>query len=141
MTAYILKKRNRNKKIVSDVVGEYGYIFKPNIKNTKLISVNRLFLLNETMINQLLLKQYNKSFRRLATITYSVLNDEDSTSTDAIIALDEVARQKERLIKKDKEYLIKEEEQKLLKRFKMLEKELKSKLVLLKEEEEKSYTR
>ena len=100
-----------------------------------------MYLLNETLIQGLLEKQYEKSFRKLAAITYSVVNDEDATSADAIIALDEIARQKSRLIRQDKEYLQAKEEEKLLKRFKMLENELKARLVVLNSEEEKSYTR
>ncbi len=141
MTMYILKKKNRNRKISKLVIEDCGYNFRPNIKNNNLIKISNLYLLNETLIQGLLEKQYEKSFRKLAAITYSVVNDEDATSADAIIALDEIARQKSRLIRQDKEYLQAKEEEKLLKRFKMLENELKARLVVLNSEEEKSYTR
>lgn len=141
MARYILKRKNKNKKIKQFNFEDCGYTLKPNIKNNHLIKISNLFLFKEDSIHALLIKQYEKSFRRLAAIAYSTINDEDATSSDAIIALDEVARQKSRLIKKDKEYLTKEEEEKLKKRFKMLEQELKIRLQVLKEEEERNFTR
>lgn len=141
MEAYVLKKKNKNKQIVDMPNKDKGYILRPNIKNANLIQISSLFLFDEKLIEILITKQYEKSFRRLAAITYSVVNDEDSTSADAIIALDEVARQKSKLIRQDKKYLQKQEEERLLKRFKLIENELKAKLVVLKNEEEKSFTR
>lgn len=140
MAVYVIKKRNRKKEIVSLNYKDIGYEFKPNIKNEKMIQISNLYLYDEKMINIVLMKKMDKSFRRLAAITMSVLNDEDATSADAIIALDEVAKLKSCILKKYNKYLNKEEEELHLKRLKMLENNLKEKLLYLKSEE-KSFSR
>lgn len=141
MTGYIIKKKNRNKKIVQFDFQAEGYAFQPHIKNENFIQVSELYVLDETFIHGIILRHFAKSFRRLAAITYSVVNDEDSTSADAIIALDEVAKQKTLLIRKDKEYLTKKEEEQMVKRLKMLERELKDKLVVLRKTETETFSR
>lgn len=140
MAVYFVKRKNKNKKLVDCINEEYGYEFKPNIKKDNLIQISHLYVLDERLINQILTKKIEKSFRRLAAITLSVINDEDSTTGDAIIALDEIAKQKSIIIKKYREYLKEEQEEKILKRLKLLEKELKEKLIML-QNEEKRYTR
>lgn len=140
MAVFVIKKRNRKKEIVSLNYKDIGYEFKPNIKNEKMVQISNLYLYDEKMINIVLMKKIDKSFRRLAAITMSVLNDEDATSADAIIALDEVAKLKSYILKKYNEYLNKEEEELHLKRLKMLENNLKERLLYLKSEE-KSFSR
>lgn len=140
MAVYVVKRKNRKKEIVSLNYKYIGYEFKPNIKNEKMIQIADLYLYDEKMINVVLVKKIDKSFRRLAAITMSVLNDEDATSADAIIALDEVAKLKSVILKKYNIYIKKEEEELNLKRLKVLENNLKERLVYLKSEE-KSYSR
>ena len=140
MAAYVVKRKNRKKEVVSLNYKEIGYEFKPNIKNEKMVQITELYLYDDKMINVVLMKKIDKSFRRLAAITMSVLNDEDATSADAIIALDEVAKLKSSILKKYNEYIKKEEEELHLKRLKMLENNLKQRLVYLKSEE-KSFSR
>jgi len=140
MAVYVVKRKNRKKEIVSLNYKDIGYEFKPNIKNEKMIQITDLYLYNEKMINVVLMKKMDKSFRRLAAITMSVLNDEDATSADAIIALDEVAKLKSVILKKYYNYIKKEQEELHLKRLKMLENNLKDRLIYLKSEE-KSFSR
>lgn len=140
MAVYIIKKKNKNKKIVEFIYEDCGYEFKPNIQNKHLIQISNLYILDEKLINKILVKKVEKSFRRLAAIALSVINDEDTTTGDAIIALDEVAKQKSIIIKKYKKYLKKEQEEKILKRLKVLEKDLKERLEML-QNEEKSFSR
>ena len=80
----------------------------------------------------ILKKKLDNSFRRLAAIILSVLNDEDTTSGDCLIALDEIAKEKSIIRNKYKEYLEKAEQEKFLKRLKVLETEVKEKIVDLK---------
>ncbi len=141
MEVYKIKKKSKAKKIVRIIGEDEGYEFKPNMRNNQLIKISNLYIYNDDLINQILVKKNEKIFRRLTAIALSVLNDEDATSGDAIIALDEIAKQKSIIIRKYLKYLTQEEEQKMLKRLKMLEKKLKERLEYLIKEEEKNYSR
>ena len=141
MTVYKIVKKNKYKKIKKIFGDQDDYEFKPNIRNNKFIQINNLRLSDEMLIKKILLKKQENSFRRLTAICLSVLEDEDATSGDAIIALDEVARQKGIIIKKYQKYLKSKETDKMLKRLKVLEKDLKDRLIYLQEEEEKIYSR
>lgn len=140
MAVYLIKRKNKNKKILSFFYESCGYEFKPNIQNDKLIKISNLYIVDEILINKILIKKINKSFRRLAAIALSVINDEDATTGDAIIALDEIAKQKSNILNKYQKYLFKEEQEKILKRLKVLEKDLKDRLVVL-QSEEKNFSR
>ena len=140
MAVYLLKRKNKNKKILEFFYEDSGYEFKPNIQNDKLVKISNLYVIDEFLINKILIKKINKSFRRLAAISLSVINDDDATTGDAIIALDEIAKQKSIILKKYQKFLFKEEQDKILKRLKVLEKDLKERLIEL-QTEEKSYSR
>ena len=131
MENYIIKKRNKNKKISKFDFEETGYVFKPNIKSKNLIEITNLSILNVELTNVILNKKLDKSFRKLARIILSVLKDEESNSGDILIALDELAKEKSIITRKYKEYLKKEERDKYLKRLNLLEAQLKEKLFYL----------
>lgn len=144
MAVYVLKKKTKKKRLVKFDYESCGYEFKPNIKKEHLIQVDHLCIVDENLISKILTKKQEKSFRRLTAITMSVLEDDDATTGDAIIALDEVAKQKSIILKKYQQYLKKEEEEKMLKRLKVLEKNLKTRLVEIKnheKEEELGFSR
>lgn len=144
MAVYLIKKKNKNKKIIELAYSEVGYEFKPNIHSQEFIQISNLYLMDEFLINQILMKKIEKSFRRLAAISLSVINDEDATTGDAIIALDEIAKQKGIILKKYQNYIQKEQKEKMIKRLKLLEKDLKIRLIELQQEEkeyEKGFSR
>ncbi len=141
MAIYMIKRKNKNKRLAKKIKNEIGYEFKPNIHNKELIQISNLFILDEKLVHNILLKKTENAFRRLASITLSVVEDEDATSADAIIALDEIAKQKSILLNKYQLYLKKEEQEKMLKRLKMLEIKLKERLLSLENIEEENFTR
>jgi hypothetical protein len=140
MAVYLVKRKNKNQKIVSFTYDDVGYEFKPNIKSDNLIKISNLFLLDENLIRKILINKMDKSFRKLTAIILSVLNDDDTTSGDVVIALDEIAKEKSIILKKYRNYLKKEEYEKMLKRLKIYEQDLKARLIYIKETED-SYTR
>jgi hypothetical protein len=140
MAVYLVKRENKNKRIVSFAYDEVGYEFKPNIKSSNLIKISNLSLMDEELVRKILIEKMDKSFRKLTAVILSVLNDEDTTSGDVIIALDEVAKEKGIILKKYCNYLKKEEYEKMLKRLKIYEENLKKRLENIKDEEH-NYTR
>lgn len=136
MEHYVIKKKNKNKKLNKFDFTEEGYVFKPNIKSPNLIKISNLSITNIEITNSILTKKLDKSFRKLAAIILNVLEDEDATSGDGTIALNELMKEKEIITRKYREYLKKEEQEKYLKRLKILEKEIKEKIVYLNLKEE-----
>ena len=132
MKKYVIKKKNKNKKISKFNYIEEGYCFKP-----KLIKISSLHIMNQVVSNPLIKRKLDRSFRKLAAILFSVLHDEDTTDGDCIIALDEIAKEKSKINKEFTQYLKKEEQEKYLKRLKILEQEAKEKLVDIRLQEEK----
>lgn len=135
MESYVLKKNKKKKKIVKIKFEGEGYQFKPNIKNPNLIQINILSLYDLEATNSILCDKIDRSFRKLAALVLRLLQEEDATSTDACITLDEIAKQKE-IIRNKKEFLKKQEHDKYLKRLKILEAEVKEKLIMLNVQEE-----
>ena len=140
MAVYKIVRKSKFKKI-KYLENQDGFEFKPNIRNEKFIKINNLNLLDENLIKKILIKKQEKAFRRLAAIALSVIEDEDTTSGDALIALDEVARQKSIILKKYQKYLKCKDTEQMIKRLKILENDLKKHLIILQEEEEKNYCR
>lgn len=137
MKNFVLKKKNKNKKIVKLNFKEEGYLFKPNIKNPNLIKITNLSLLSEKFSSPILKKKIDASFRKLTQTVYIVLNDdEDADSGDIAIALNELTKEKNILIHKYKNYIEKSEYEKQFKRLKLLEVELKEKLMYIMNREE-----
>lgn len=135
MQTFTLKKKNKHQKILKFNYDD-GYQFKPNIKNPNLIPITNLSILDISITNPILNDKIEKSFRELATLILNLLNNEDATSGDVLLALDEVSKQKSTLLIKYKDYLQKEIQDKHLKRLRLLEKELKAKIMYLKTYEE-----
>ena len=84
------------------------------------------------MIDIILSKKIDKNFKRLAAITYDVINsDDDNTSTDATIALDEIAKLRSIILNKYQKFLEKEKEKKYIKSLRILENELRAKIIYI----------
>ncbi len=118
MTKFITHKIKNKRKIVSFSDDNIGFLFTPNIKRKNMIKINELYLCNSFYTDILVTKKIDKEIKRLTLIAASVINDDDTTEGDVIIALNEVTRIK-KMIFKYKEY-IKEKEYELdLKRLKL----------------------
>ena len=131
MEKYVIKKRNKNKKISKFDFKEEGYVFKPNIKSKNMIEITSLSITNPEITNSILKKKLDKSFRKLMSFILSAIKDEDASSGDLMIALNELTKEKNVIERKYKEYIKKEEREKYLKRIKVLESDLKEKIVYL----------
>ncbi len=131
MKKYVIKKKNKNRKLNKFNFEEEGYVFKPNIASPNLVSISSLSITNPEITNSILTKKLDKSFRKLASLILRVLKEEDADSGSVVIALNELTKEKNIIQRKYKEYLKKEEKEKYLKRLKVLEGQLKEKLFYL----------
>ncbi len=140
MKYYVIKKKNKNKKLGKFNFENEGYVFKPNIKNNDLIEISSLTILNPEITNSILIKKCDKTFRSIAAMILKILKSEDTTTGDAMIALSELTKEKNVLQRKYKEYIKKEEREKYLKRIEILEAELKEKIIILNLHERQIYS-
>ena len=130
MANFLIKKENKNKEIVYMEYSTPGYNFTPkknlyNLSNVKIIDSN----MNDVIITT----KFDNNFKKLIILVNNFLADEDASSTDATIILDEIALVKSILEIKYEKLLKKEKEEHLIKKLQFLEKEVKKKELLLKE--------
>ena len=130
MANFLIKRIEKDRKVKKIDKEKIGYDFKPRINSVNL-EVNKITIYNSSMIDIILSKKIEKSFERVASIVYDVLQTEDDDSTsDAVMALDEVTRLREIVLNKYQKYLKKEKEKDILKKLRFLENELRSKIII-----------
>ena len=135
MKIYVVKKKNKNKKISKFKIKKDGYEFKPNVRKENLIKIDSLTIYNLEMIERLLEKKIEISFRKLTKLVLNEINDEDGNQGGICIALNELTKLKSVLMNEFKAFIKKEDYDKYMKRLKLYEKELKNKLIFLEEKE------
>lgn len=135
LKSYVVKKKNKNKKISKFKIKTEGYEFKPNVRKENLIKIDSLTIYNLEMIERLLEKKIEISFRKLTKLVLSEINDEDGNQGGVCIALNELTKLKSVLMNEFKAFIKKMDYDKYMKRLKLYEKELKNKLIFLEEKE------
>ncbi len=149
MKSFAIKKLNDKYEFESfnyDIQGLSYPIKKGKQENLK---ITNLVIVNPDMISALISKQFQKKFQRIIDYFFTHNDfDDDSTGTNLMLALDEIARLRTLLIKKYNNLLKKKKEEELLKKLKVLENEVRMKMIdfkLIKEQEltkeEKNKTR
>ncbi len=135
LKSYVVKKKNKNKKISKFKIKMEGYEFKPNIRKENLIKIDSLVVYNFEIIERLLEKKIEISFRKLTKLVLKEVNDDEGDQGGICIALNELTKIKSMLINEYKIFIKKTEYDKYMKRLKLFEKELKNKLFFLEEKE------
>ena len=135
MASYLIKRKSVKLKI-SKIKRVDGYTLNPNIKNAKMVSIESLSIENQKCADILLAKKIDKNFRKIMALYLRAMDNDDASSGDVAIALDEVERFKNLIAYKYQEYLSKELALKYLKRITLFEKNLQEKLNILRLTEE-----
>lgn len=106
----------------------FSYPLKKNKNNTW--KIKELIIVNPDIISALISHNFDKKFQKIVELFFSSNDyDEDSTGTSLMMALDEVAHLRTIIINKYKRYLKKEKEEEFLKKLKVLENELRVKII------------
>lgn len=133
--AYYLKKDDDGKKVLySTNIDFKGYKFKPK-KNKQLIKVSSVVVVDPKMINDILSIKFNQRFKKLMKIAKYVINDEDATSTDTALVLDEVALVKSILLNRYQKFLEQEKEELFLQKLRIVENQVRMKQVMIMNQE------
>lgn len=106
----------------------FSYPLKKNKNNAW--KIKELIIVNPDIISALISHNFDKKFQKIVELFFSSNDyDEDSTGTSLMMALDEVAHLRTIIINKYKHYLKKEKEEEFLKKLKVLENELRVKII------------
>lgn len=106
----------------------FSYPLKKNKNNTW--KIKELIIVNPDIISALISHNFDKKFQKIVELFFSSNDyEEDSTGTSLMMALDEVAHLRTIIINKYKRYLKKEKEEEFLKKLKVLENELRVKII------------
>ena len=103
-----------------------GYNIKPNpkLKFQDAINVNRMILINPSLIEKMVDKKIKRRFDYLINLLSVVYENDDGTGDGLQLALDEAEKFRNELCNKYKQYLKEEKFELLLKKIAILEDEL-----------------
>lgn len=131
MASFLLKKDEKtNEIILMDCEGK-GYTFTPGNKTKNHLKVNQITIIKPSMIDAILTTKFDKKYRKLLMIVFNILqsSDEETTNSDIMIVLDEVAKLREIILHKYQKFLSHEKEEKFIKQLRVLENELRAKQI------------
>jgi len=113
--------------------------FKYNFHKKNSLGVEVIMIACPEVINGLIVSSFNKKYKKILELYLSIINpDDDESASNLMIALDEIARLRSIIINKYQNILRKKSAEKLLNKLKLLENEVRTKLIdfkLIKEQE------
>ena len=121
MSSYILKNNKEEHKVLL-YQEKASYTFSPKKGYNE---VKKITILDPNMLNTLWKHKIDKEYSKLLKLIYSLVSNDDTTSTDVLIAYTEIERIKEYLLTIKNKGLKKELLDKYLKKLYILELELK----------------
>ena len=121
MSSYILKNNKEEHKVLL-YQEKASYTFSPK---KGYYEVKKITILDPNMLNTLWEHKIDKEYSKLLKLIYSLVSNDDTTSTDVLIAYTEIERIKEYLLTLKNKGLKKELLDKYLKKLYILELELK----------------
>jgi hypothetical protein len=121
MSSYILKNNKEEHKVLL-YQEKASYTFSPKKGYNE---VKKITILDPNMLNTLWEHKIDKEYSKLLKLIYSLVSNDDTTSTDVLLAYTEIERIKEYLLTLKNKGLKKELLDKYLKKLYILELELK----------------
>lgn len=139
MKSYCLKKLNSNCELESFDYNIKGFHYQIKANRGSFLKIKEVIIVNPEIISNLICHNFNKKYQKIVEYFFNNSDfDDDSTGTNLMIALDEVARLRTIIINKYHRFLKHKKEEELLKKLKLLENELRVKIIdykLIKEQE------
>ena len=124
-----------------DKIKGYNITPKSNVKFQDAINVNKMILINPSLIEKMIDKKVKRKFNYLINML-SCLYDSDDTSGEGLyLALDEAEKFRMELINKYKKYMKEEKFELIEKKISILEDELKLRIKYLVLEQEKEHSK
>lgn len=121
--------KNKDSKTIKyfeyDKLDGYNIHPKQNIKFQNAINVNKMIIINPTLIEKLVDKKIKHKFNNLINLLSFVYENDDTTSDGLELALNEAEKFRMELINKYKKYLSEEKQSLMEKKLDILEDEIK----------------
>lgn len=139
LKSFIIKELNPDLEFIQMSYPIEGFHYK--LKKNNSLHIKEIVIVNPAIINELISYYFNKKYKKILEDYMNALQDEstdNSSDTGLLMALDETSRLRSILIRKYKTFLSKKNEEKFLKKIKILENEIRSKIIdfrLIKEQE------
>lgn len=130
--AYLIKKNKKTNEIIYMEYDLHGYKFSPKSKKEAYLDVKEVTVINPELIDSILSIKFNKIFNKLFNKVVDVLND-DASESDTMMVLGEVELLRGILLNKYQNFLKFEKEELFLKKLRLLENELKVKIMMIRE--------
>lgn len=130
MRSFVIKELKNNLELVVFDYELEGFHYK--IKKHNDLDVKEIVIINNDITSSLIVANFDKKYKKILTYYFNIISSGEDSDTNLFLALDEVARLKNIIMKKYHKYLKKEIEKKILKKITMLENEIKSKIVNIK---------
>ena len=131
MSSFIIKRLTSTLELNKPLKDIKGLVYIPKIKNNDL-AIKEIIIVKKEIIDQLILANFNKKYKKIIEYYFNILSnidDSDNGDTNIILALDEIARLRHIIIKKYQTFLSKKTLEKMLKKLKIMENELRVKLI------------
>lgn len=135
MKSFVIHEMKKKLKFKEDISLKGG--FKYVIKSAN-CGVKEIIILNPIIIDQLISTNFNRRYKKILEYYIASLQDDGDNEGNFMMALDEIARLRSILIKKYNLIVSKKIEEKMLKKLKILENEIRMKIIefkLIKERE------
>lgn len=132
MKSFIIKKLDSELEIIAMDFNFKGFIYKTH-KNPRYSGISEINIINPEIINSLICFNFNKRYKKIIELYLNTIDASDDTAEGSfMLALDEVARLKNIIINRYFQYLKKKDQENFLKRLKILENEIRVKIINLK---------
>lgn len=130
MFDYIVKRDNQKKKIKKIDSTLDGIHIKPKLKRHKsLIEINEIIAIQSDLKKNILMKKFEKMYRKLFSIMLDITESSDATTSDCIIALNEASKIESMIERELKKELKQKEYEKLQKKLALVEGKIQNKLL------------
>lgn len=138
LQSFVIRELEPDLEIIHISYSLDGFHYK--LKNNNSLNIKEILIVNPQIINYLISYHFNKKYKKILESYMNALQEEssDESSNGLLIILDEIARLRSILIRKYHTFLTKKKEEQLLKKLKILENEIRSKIIdlrLIKEQE------
>jgi len=130
---YLIKKNDKTQEIVYLDYDINGYVFTPKNQSQSSLTVNKVVIVNPSMIDKILTIKFNALYKKIVTEALKVIYDDDAGASEATVVLNDLKRLKRIVEHRYQEFLSAEKEAIFLKKIKQLENELKVKIMLARE--------
>lgn len=133
---YIIIKSKKKYKIIEFNI-EKGYKFTPK----KELKIDKITIYDQNLTEDILNIKINTRFKKIAQLVFKITNDEDPESDDVLLVVGEISRLKGIILNKYDKYIATKTKKTMLNKIKLLETQLKKKLLTLSYDEKKEKTR